>query len=940
MTRRYWVLFVGSVFLAVGASGCDEKGGNVACESGGDCDDGLICVQNNCVGLDDLDQDFDGDGLSNEREGALGTDPRLIDTDGDGEDDRSEIGNGDEPIDSDGDGIIDALERDDVDSDGDGVPDEQDPCNADPTCPTAPEELCNGVDDDGDGTVDEGFTLGAPCTVSAGVCARPGSTVCDESGRATRCDAEPGLAGQELCNGLDDDCDGRIDEGVTNACGVCGELPPELCDGIDNDCDPATPDGSAEDWFDAACDGEDADRCAEGAFVCAGGLRVCDDDTEDALDVCNGVDDDCDPTTPDGAADGWLGAACDGPDGDLCAEGVELCAAGVRTCTDDTADGLEACDGQDNDCDPDTEDGADEPWLGARCDGDDADRCEEGILTCDGGQQRCTDTTGDAVELCDGQDNDCDPSTADGSAEPWFEDACDGADVDACADGRDRCVAGARRCDDDAEAVVELCNDLDDDCNGTIDDPFAELGQGCSEGLGACAAVGHVVCADDGRGTRCDAVAGQPSEEVCNGIDDDCDGSVDEADPQGGGACATGRPGVCGAGTEVCTEGRLTCRADVAPGDEACNGLDDDCDGQVDEIFRVALPCSVGDGACAAQGLTRCNAAGDDVACRATPNQPVAEVCNGVDDDCDGVVDNQPSDAGGDCSVGDGACLAHGTERCIAGALRCDAAPGQPVDESCNGVDDDCDGVVDDDPAEVGLACVGGLGACAAVGAIACADGLPRCDAVEGVPDTEQCNGRDDDCDGQVDEDAADVGSPCFEGLGACAAAGALRCVAGALACDARIGGGGPEVCNGVDDDCNGLVDDAPGDAGGDCAAGVGACAASGVEICVGGALTCGAQAGVPGVEICNGLDDDCDGAVDDAATDAGAACLAGVGACTARGAMRCQDGALACDAVAGDPTPETCNGQDDDCDGVSDNAPATQARRARRAWACANETA
>jgi hypothetical protein len=76
-------------------------------------------------------------------------------------------------------------------------------------------------------------------------------------------------------------------------------------------------------------------------------------------EVCNGIDDDCDPGTVDGADDVTLGLDCDGSDADECEEGVTACVAGMAVCTDDTGDAPESCDGTDEDCDGVIDEGVD-----------------------------------------------------------------------------------------------------------------------------------------------------------------------------------------------------------------------------------------------------------------------------------------------------------------------------------------------------------------------------------------------------------------------------------------------------------------------------------------------------------------------------------------------------------------------------------------------------
>jgi hypothetical protein len=127
-------------------------------------------------------------------------------------------------------------------------------------------------------------------------------------------------------------------------------------------------------------------------------------------------------------------------------------------------------------------------------------------------------------EVCNFADDDCD-----GQADEGFNLGmpCDGDDdTDACEEGHWMCGAGgAAVCDDTTGSTVEMCNDVDDDCQNGIDDPF-DVGQPCTVGVGACAVDGMKICDNTQTGTTCDATAGLPSAELCgNNIDENCDGA-------------------------------------------------------------------------------------------------------------------------------------------------------------------------------------------------------------------------------------------------------------------------------------------------------------------------------------------------------------------------------------------------------------------------------
>jgi hypothetical protein len=275
---------------------------------------------------------------------------------------------------------------------------------------------------------------------------------------------------------------------------------------------------------------------------------------------------------------------------------------------------------------------------------------------------------------------------------------------------------------------------------------------------------------------------------------------------------------------------------------EACNAVDDDCNGLIDDLLLQGNGPS-----CQAQGicfgtLPSC-VAGAWLCAYPTDYEDEESSCDGLDNDCDGLTDEGLTNACGLC-----------------GAL-------QP--ELCDGLDNDCDGETDEElsPGD-GLTCLS-AGACEDAFAVCEGAAGWRCDyGPDYEPEETLCDGKDNDCDDQID-DGFFLGTPCSQDNGECSSSGTLVCAPDqrSVVCDAPPVGLSSELCgDGVDNDCNGVTDEGfP--VGQTCEVGVGACRVIGAYACSseGDRVVCDATPIKPGDEICDdGLDNDCDDELDE----------------------------------------------------------------------------
>lgn len=405
-------------------------------------------------------------------------------------------------------------------------------------------------------------------------------------------------------------------------------------------------------------------------------------------------------------------------------------------------------------------------------DGDGYDNCDIGEAGDDGLQADCFPTEESvnpgAEEVCNEIDDDCDGQKDEDARKPYYVDS-DGDGygltgsnpVFACTQPTGW-VSNADDCNDldsgihpDAE---DVCDGIDQDCDGS-DGPAAGLyidADFDGYGTGEVIYVGCVVPGYSSRNDDCDdtdPTANPGADEVCDGVDNDCDATIDEVgtttfyideDSDGyGSASSTTQACTAPSGYSVSSSDCNDNNPNVNPGAiETCDTADNDCDSVVDEGYDAD-----------SDGYTVCGGDCNDV--NADVNPAKTEItCNGVNDDCSASTDDSPdadSDGYDICASGVSGADSYASD---CNDVNSGVNPGK-TETTCNGVNDDCNTATDDSPDAdsdgYDVCAIGVSGADVRV--IDCDD-----DDSEVNPGAiEVCNFADDDCDGVVDgSDAAD----------------------------------------------------------------------------------------------------------------------------------------------------------------------------------------
>jgi hypothetical protein len=818
----------------------------------------------------------------------------------------------------------------------------------------------------------------------------------------------------EVCDNKDNDCNGKTDDALTSpvasTCqkiGVCAgnavSAIKTVCVAGKWTCDYAAV-GSIEFDSKSACTaGEPGCHCQNLGQGC---FKLVES-------TCDGLDNDCDGKTDDDfgytgkQAFGktlLVGEACGVGD---CDGGQIVCSAdkkGLTCSTESKGDKLEQCNAKDDDCDGKTDELSDDSMKVGKSPCRLLGQCSEGNVTadCKGGAWVCDYSKvpgfeGEAVVTCsagpsgpcagskegtcDSKDNDCDGKTDEDFTFSYLsvdkaKTIGQSCGAGACAGGKVVCSATPAKagaelaCDSAGKSSVEQCDYLDNDCNGATDETFfysqqdgkkvtvfdlASGKQAACDGVGACG-IGVVEClSKTAAACSTDANGSKPSvaKEICNDLDDDCNGKTDEGcDLDMDGYCdaaitTVGKPKACAQGGGDCQPANK----DVYPNQsELCDGVDNNCSGQTDEIFQwkesdgklLGVNANCGFGVCAG-GKVTCDLNKLGATC-STAGKKGAENCNGLDDDCNGVTDDGcDDDKDGYCDSGMGwASGASVTCPKTTKDTERDCNDSEPkvnpgIVEACNDIDDNCaagtDEGCDDDKdgfCDATIVTVGKPKSCLQGGGD-CAD----TDGTVNPAAKEICNDKDDNCAAGVDEGCDDDKDQYCDG-GMTVVAVPKVCPKSASGkgddcndADLNVNPGIVEICNNVDDNCDGKTDEGcDDDKDGYCDNGMKVIgvpticpkSASGKgDDCNDNDLTVN-----PGkAEVCNDVDDNCAAGVDencdkdgDTYCDAKLTTVGKPKVCLSGGGD-CNDG----DGAIKPTADEICDDVDNNCSGATDES-------------------